>query len=388
MDAPFTRSLRSLAGEGSRRAFGTLASIAVLLAVWLAWFLLARVSVYEASIEGRLVVGALAHPVQAPSDGRIVSFHMALGQAVEAGEVLAEIDSERERLEANEARARRAGIAPQLHALDQEIRAEERALAEAREAAGAASAEERARERETEAAARFAELEARRFRTLQEQGHVNELDFQRSQAVAEERRAATTSRRLGAARMELDRRARDRDREVRIEGLKRERARLEAEESTMAAAIGRLEQEVERRRVRAPVSGRIGEVVDRRVGSVVEERDRLGAVVPPGALRVQADFLPADGLGRIRRGQRGRLRLEGFPWTQYGSVPATVAGIAAEVTGGRLRVELDLDSDPGFPAPLQHGLPGTVEVEVERASPAALVLRAAGKTLARRADSR
>jgi membrane fusion protein (multidrug efflux system) len=188
--------------------------------------------------------------------------------------------------------------------------------------------------------------------------------------------------------MELDRRARDRDREVRIEGLKRERARLEAEQSTTAAAIERLEQEVERRRVRAPVAGRLGEVADRRVGSVVEERDRLGAVVPPGALRVQADFHPADGLGRIRPGQPGRLRLEGFPWTQYGTVPATVAGLAAEVTDGRLRVELDLGPDTGFPVPLQHGLPGTVEVEVERATPAALVLRAAGRALSGRAGSR
>jgi membrane fusion protein (multidrug efflux system) len=31
--------------------------------------------------------------------------------------------------------------------------------------------------------------------------------------------------------------------------------------------------------------------------------------------------------------------------------------------------------------PLQHGLPGSVEVEVERASPAALTLRTAGQLL-------
>ena len=35
----------------------------------------------------------------------------------------------------------------------------------------------------------------------------------------------------------------------------------------------------------------------------------------------------------------------------------------------------------GTTIPLQHGLPGTVEVEVERVSPATLVLREVGKHL-------
>ena len=37
--------------------------------------------------------------------------------------------------------------------------------------------------------------------------------------------------------------------------------------------------------------------------------------------------------------------------------------------------------DPASPVPLQHGLPGTVEVEVARVSPATLVLHAVGKRL-------
>ena len=48
-----------------------------------------------------------------------------------------------------------------------------------------------------------------------------------------------------------------------------------------------------------------------------------------------------------------------------------------------LLVELGLEQALSFPVPLQHGLPGTLEVEVERISPAALVLRVAGRSLAR-----
>jgi hypothetical protein len=86
-------------------------------------------------------------------------------------------------------------------------------------------------------------------------------------------------------------------------------------------------------------------------------------------------------LGRIRPGQP-RLRLEGFPWTQYGSLAATVSRVASEVRNGRVRVELSVGPDRASPIPLQHGLPGNVEVQVERMAPATLVLHTAGKLLA------
>jgi len=100
------------------------------------------------------------------------------------------------------------------------------------------------------------------------------------------------------------------------------------------------------------------------------------------------DFLPSAAIGRIQTGQPARLRLEAFPWTQYGAVSATVASVASEVRDGRVRVELTVRPNPASLIPLQHGLPGTVEVEVDRVSPAILVLRTAGQLLAVRRTSR
>jgi len=45
-------------------------------------------------------------------------------------------------------------------------------------------------------------------------------------------------------------------------------------------------------------------------------------------------------------------------------------------------VEMALDSGSDSHIPLQHGLPGSVEVEIETLSPANLVLRKAGSWLA------
>ncbi len=107
--------------------------------------------------------------------------------------------------------------------------------------------------------------------------------------------------------------------------------------------------------------------------------ERLATVVPHGGLIIVADFTPASVLGRIRPGQSARLRLDGFPWAQYGSVPATVTRVAGEVRDGLVRVEFTPVLAAAPRLALQHGLPGSVEVGIEQVSPAQLVLRAAGR---------
>ena len=61
---------------------------------------------------------------------------------------------------------------------------------------------------------------------------------------------------------------------------------------------------------------------------------------------------------------------------------ATVADIATEAVAGRVRVELTLAALQEGRAPVEHGLTGSAEVEVERAAPAVLLLRAAGQMMA------
>jgi membrane fusion protein (multidrug efflux system) len=133
----------------------------------------------------------------------------------------------------------------------------------------------------------------------------------------------------------------------------------------------------------APVAGRLGEVAVLRVGAFVDEGDTLGAVVPRGSLRIVAEFLPPAALGRIRPGQPAWMRLAGFPWTQYGALRATVQRVGHEVREGRVRVELTVDAGSGAAVPLQHGLPGSVEVQTEMVTAATLALRTAGRLIDR-----
>ena len=107
----------------------------------------------------------------------------------------------------------------------------------------------------------------------------------------------------------------------------------------------------------------------------------LAVVVAEGDLRVVADFEPDVAVGVIRPGQKAQLRLAAFPWTQYGTVPATVRELGTETSSDHVRVELTIDARERSDIPLQHGLSTAVDIEVARVSPAALLLRSIGARL-------
>src|SRR5437867_2470972 len=174
---------------------------------------------------------------------------------------------------------------------------------------------------------------------------------------------------------------RESERQARLGRLKGELSRMDGQAASSRAASERLENDIQRRLVRAPADGRVVEVAPMQAGTFLTAGDRIGAVLASGRLKLIASFPAAGALGRVRPGQQARLRLAGFPWMQYGTVPATVASVASEVRDGGIRVELDVFPDPASGIPLQHGLPGTVEVEVERLTPAALALRSLGRRL-------
>lgn len=163
-----------------------------------------------------------------------------------------------------------------------------------------------------------------------------------------------------------------------IDALRRQLAALEGELATAAATVERLTLDIEQRLLRAPIAGRIGDVAPLRPGTWVTAGQRFATVVPDGEFVVVADFEPAAALGRVRPGQRAQMRLDGFPWAQYGTLGATVTRVGGEIRDNLVRVEFR----PQAPVPkdivLQHGLPGAIEVTLEQVAPAVLLLRSAG----------
>ena len=383
MGSPFSRTLRTLRSDGHRRWALGLVPALLLLAAWTVWFVAARVTVYEVTENARLVADREVHPIAAPVDGRISAVRVAVGQEVKAGEVLFELEAGEQRYRLEEERTKRSSLTGQASALRQQIAAERRALEDSRRAAATAVEEARAKALEAEAAARLAAEEAERQARLLAGGLVPEAEARRARSAAEQRKAAAQALRLTVDRLQWDQRRQESERQAQIQELERDLAEVEGQAASAGPAVGRLGREVGLRTIRSPVDGRVGEISPVRAGSVVTAGDRLGAVVPQGGLKVIAEFPPESALGRIRPGQPAHVRLAGFPSTQYGELRATVTRVASEARDGSIRVELAPHADPRSRLPIQHGLPGTVEVEIEHIPPAALVLRTLGKALQR-----
>ena len=381
MHGAFPRTLGSFASDGYRRSAVWIALALVLLGAWAAWFFAAPVTVYEVSSAARLEVDRALHPLSAPADGVVISSSLALDRPVRAGDVLVELESKTERLQLEEERVRLTGIGPQLQSLREEIAADERALADARKEGQAALGEARAQLDAAQTAARFSAEQLKSMERLKAEGQVAEIDYLRARSEADKNRAQAEATRLELERRERDRSKQENERQARLGRLKGEVSRMEGQAASSRAASDRLENDIQKRLVRAPADGRVVEVAPLQAGSFLEAGDRIGAVLASGRLKIIASFPAAGALGRVRPGQTARLRLAGFPWMQYGTVPATVANVASEVHEGGIRVELDVLPDPSSRIPLQHGLPGTVEVEVERLTPAALALRSLGRRL-------
>lgn len=85
--------------------------------------------------------------------------------------------------------------------------------------------------------------------------------------------------------------------------------------------------------------------------------------------------LPPDAFLKIQPGQTALLRLDAFPWEEYGTVSATVAEIDAALQDGRIQIQLRLNPAADSRIPFQAGLTGSVEIEVEQIAPAAMLLR-------------
>ena len=188
---------------------------------------------------------------------------LTLGRRVERGDVLVELESETERLQVEEEKARLGAFTSRREALRGQIAAEERAWPDEQKTASLAVAEARARQREADAAAQFAQTDAARIKRLRDDKLVAEAEWQRADTTAQKQRAAAAVSGVTVNKLESEAQSKDRTHEVRL-------AQLEGDMATSAATVKRHEYQLEQRRIKAPVAGQLGEVAPLRVGGIPE----------------------------------------------------------------------------------------------------------------------
>jgi multidrug resistance efflux pump len=374
---PFRATLRALRAEPRPWERASVLGVLAVTLAWSLWAIFGRVSVVAVSDDARLAVDGEVYVVQSPIPGQLVEVPASLGAWVEKGQplfVLSGVQS-RERL---------AGEVAWADALERQLAAV-RAEREAVEASGTASsmgqasavASQRARLEAARIAAREADREVVSLRELARLRAASAEALARAQAEAASARAALQAAEQDLAVTAAGRQTEDSDRAARVQSLLRDEAELSGALARSQREIATLQAALEERTVTAPFAGRVGELLPLRPGAVVAEGERLTTIVPDAPLSAVAQFPAGVALGRIAPGQPARLRLDGFSWVRFGAVHATVRAVSSEPREGLIRVELAVD-ERSTQVALAHGMPGSVEIELERVRPLGLLLRAAG----------
>ncbi len=379
MTFQFSKTTQSLALDSSRIVLISLALAGLALVAWLLWFGFGNVTVYEVSRQARLEVGSAPREISSLLAGRLTRSQIVIGQRVQAGEVLIELDSTRQQLRLAEAQARLPLYPARIASLRKEIAYLGRMMENERRSTQAAVRAAQARLQGADAASRFATDSAARIKSDAATGGSATVDAVRAAADA---RKAESERNISAAdlaRLGVDANVNADQTRVQMEKLSRDLLATQAEAVSTRELIEQLRLEVANHQIRAPVSGIVGEMRALGAGAYVAPGQKLATIIPQGDLLIIADFDPTTALGRIRPGQTARFRLEGFPWVQFGTIEATAVRVAGEIRDQSLRAEFRIKRDATRGLVLRHGLPGRIEVRVETVSPAKLLLRSAGR---------
>lgn len=375
MASAFSRTLRSIDADRMRAPMSLVALAIVLAALWVGWGTIARAPVYVVSKEARVESSQAVAPVEVTEPGRVVKTYLSLGLAVKEGDVLVELDPSLEiqrmieqqtKIDTIQARIEvlkeQSGVREEISKWQEKVSQAQAAVAIARSKAAAASLE-------------------REKKMLSMSDRLSKEQLQSAMDhLAAQNQAGARNDLLEAARAEASQSAiatglESRRTVLQISEVKRSIVELEGERRLAESTLSLLKAQLERRTVRAPAAGILGNVSTLQVGAVVGPGRPLATVVPTTDLRVIGYYTAGEAVGRVREGQPVSYRFEGFAWTQFGIGHGRVTRVASEPSNGLVRVEMSIDPASIPAIKLQHGLAVGAEIEIENVTPSTYLLR-------------
>jgi hemolysin D len=385
MAYPFQRTLRSLDGDefGIRVALVTL-SVAAMAGLGV-WAFDARIPVLKVSTLGRIEPHNAVHRIEPPEAGKVLTSTLALDREVVQGDLLVEFDSQEQRFELQQSEINLTALTHDRAALTEQIARKKKELEESIQADEAALREAEAKSRELTPKYLLAQQRERRAEQSVP-GAISEMEKLERKMESEELSRTTQTQPIALRRLQREQTVRRAAIEGQLLQFNRDRLKLDSDIDGLQVAIAKLKYQIARRQVRAPATGQLVDVVELAEGDYISQGQRLGTILAKGPLRVRARF-PKETVGIIRPGQIAQLKLDGYPWSVYGTVRAQVTSVGteptviptAEAVPGTVKVELDVEPPADPRIVLQHGMTATVEIEVARVSPVVLLLRALGE---------
>lgn len=261
---------------------------------------------------GELQAIGAERPIKAPAPGVVSQIPIREGELVEEGQVLLQFDPD-----VNNKR---------LSSLQEQRRLEQRRLSEQSEAFSA---------REQSLAAKAGSLRAtyateaeilKRVAPLAQQGGIQIVQYlqqkNRMQELQSEIAQADANRR-----------------EVQSEALKARQESLK-ELSNIERQLVETQKASEYESLRAPVKGRVFDLVPSSRGYAAASGETLLKVVPEGSVEAKVFLTNAD-VGFVKPKMPAQIRVDAYPFTQFGDIPGVLRSVGDEV----------LPADPQNPQP-------------------------------------
>lgn len=339
-----------------------------LFAIALAWSILGRVDVV-AIASGKVIPAASVKIIQPIEIGTVRAIHVRNGQRVRRGQLLIELDptlagadeaqASQGLLSARIARARNdallghlqgrrarfvapPGTPPDIARTQAEFVRSAIAEYEAERASMAQSRAERTAEREA-ALAELAKLrdtlplveqQLAARRALSDRGHFSKLkvleyEQLRLEHIQNIRVQESNAAKAGAAIANLDAQM------ARLRETFGKTAVTQVSEADDRSSVATEELRKSARRreyqaIRSPVDGTVQQLAVNTVGGVVEPAQPLMVIVPSASeVAVEAQILNKD-IGFVREGQEVRVKLEAYPFTDYGLIEGVVESISRD----------------------------------------------------------
>jgi len=386
-----------------------------LLGVGGVWVTIGRIDVV-ASARGRIIQSDRSKTIQPSETATVTRIRVAEGQTVRGGEVLIELDATpaaadvtRLRSEWETAQLQAARAEAFLRALEPgapvpslagpaggdpvraavELRLLHGQMAEYRSRLARLEAEEARREAELRSALEIVEKLTRTLPIVRQQAEsyrmlYEEHGISRSTWLDREQQRIELEQELAVQRSHVEE-SRVAIREVRMQqtALTAETRRtaldlLQDGERKGAAAAQELVKARQRERLMrlvAPVTGTVQQLAIHTVGGVVTPAQVLMIIVPvddPLELEV---FVENKDIGFVHTGQAAEVKVETFPYTKHGTVPATVRHVATDaiqdekrglVFPARLSLQRTTLPVGQTVVPLAPGMAVTAEIQTDR----------------------
>ncbi len=370
----FSGTYRRMLRARLARDAGLIVAAVALLGGWFAWMVLGRVAIYASAQQMKIESEKLPLRVEVPVEGVVVECSLTLGREVKKGDTLVRLDARSFELQRDQLQAQLRADEVTIGALALQLDAQQKARSAVAELARQQQSAGRARLAAAQTSLQSQQAQSAITERLHREALASELDMIKASGETASLRAQAMAAAAQAALDSTTGRVTLTDRDVQIAALEKDLASARATEQIHRANLASAEWEIQRRSVVALDDGTLADITPCMPGLAVTPSQTLGTLLPRADLHVVSYFRSEDSVGRVRPGQPARLRVDNFPWTQFGTVDSVVDRVGTEPRDGLVRVELNV-TRPNPAIPLSNGMTGSAEVEVERISPWHLLLR-------------